>query len=144
MTLKKRPYQDHSSRDSSPDLPKTNLSPQRKIRKTNTEKSSGITKSGDNRNKNNNSDDELDDRYMNRSHSSIQENVKKRAQDADINFEHSPALFQLKNKHDLSWDELDIMFEEELWNVLNFTIHLVGEDGSCIDNFYLKSFSTIF
>ena len=138
MTLKKRPYQDHSSRDSSPDLPAEpeHLPTQRKIRKTNTEKSSGITKNSESIVKNN-SDDELDDSYLNKSHSNIQENVKKRAQDADIKFEHSPALFQLKNKHNLSWDELDIMFEEELWNRMHLTIHLVGEDGSCIDNFYL-------
>ena len=138
MTLKKRPYQDHS-RDSSPDIPSPEpelLPTQRKIRKTNTEKSSGLTKS-DNNTVKNNSDDELDDSYLNKSHSNIQENVKKRVKDGDIKFEHSPALFQLKNKHNLSWDELDIMFEEELWNVMHFTIHLVGEDGSCIDNFYL-------
>ena len=77
MTLKKRAYQDHSSRDSSPDLPAEpeHLPTQRKIRKTNTEKSSGITKSLESIVKNN-SDDELDDSYLNKSHSNIQENVK--------------------------------------------------------------------
>merc|ERR1712110_643828 len=107
-----------------------------KIESSSNEKSSTIQKVPKIDKKKHNSDDELDESYLNNSYTQLQERMKNKNQDqnsnSNINFEHSPQLFNVKKKHNLSWDELDIMFEEELWNVLNFDLHLVCEDGSCM------------
>jgi OTU domain-containing protein 5 len=36
------------------------------------------------------------------------------------------------NRKNPQWDELDIIFEEQVWNDLGLVIKLVGEDGACL------------
>lgn len=92
-----------------------------------------------------NSDDETDTTYLNESYLRISDQVQQRLNSnptPPTNHESSNQHFNLEESsnsadhfsrgRNLSWDELDIIFEEELWSELGICIKLVGEDGSCL------------